>query len=202
MAFEDIVKKIGEDARTEAESLLSIAHAEADAIREKARREGEDLSSQLMEKARHRAEEHARRLETLAGLDLRKDVLKVKKNLIEEMFRRAEEEIINLPPDAYRAFLRPIILAEVETGNEELIFSSRHRTLFTDDFLRELNDELGPLKGRLQLSGESGDFSGGVVLRDGKKENNLTLKSLIEAQRDKLEPLVADILFGENKKNG
>jgi V/A-type H+-transporting ATPase subunit E len=198
MAFEDIVKKIHEDAQTEADSIRSIAQAEADAIREKAQRQGEEQRAELMQKAKQRADEHARRIETLAGLDMRKKVLKEKKDLIEQAFGRAEESIVNLPPADYRAFLKPLILTAVGSGNEEIIPSGRHRELFTDEFLNELNSELGPERGRLRLSNEDGDFSGGFILRDGKKETNLTLRSLLQSRHDQLEPEIAAILFGED----
>jgi V/A-type H+-transporting ATPase subunit E len=202
MAFEDIVKKIQEDAQAEADSLLSLAQAEADAIQGKARKESEELCSQLTEKAKEQAKEHGRRIETLAALELRKEILREKKNLIDDVFARAEEAIITRSPDDYRAFLKPIILAAVESGNEEIVSSDRHRSLFTDDFLNEINAELGPQRGRLRLSAEEGAFSGGFILREGKKETNLTLKTLFQSRRDELEPKVADILFGKDRHHG
>jgi V/A-type H+-transporting ATPase subunit E len=202
MAFEDIINKITEDTQSEADSILSLARAEAEAVREKGRRQAEELRAGMIQKAEERAKEHAARIETLAGLELRKEALKEKKDLIGEVFKTAMDKIRNLPPEEYLAFLRPIILDAVESGKEELLPSSVHRNMFTSDFLNSLNEELGPQKGHLRLSEERGDFSGGVVLLDGKKETNLTLNSLLESQRDKLEPLVANILFGEGKKDG
>ena len=202
MAVEDIIKKIDEDARSEADSLLSIAKAEADAIREKAHRQTEELRAEMMQKAEERAKEHAARIEMLASLEFRKEILREKKRLIEESLEKAENAIRDFAPNDYLSFLKKIILSEVESGNEEIIASAAHRDLLTPDFLNSINNELGASKGNLRLSEESGDFSGGVILRDGKKETNLTLKSLIESERDRLEPFVANILFGEDQKNG
>lgn len=202
MAIENIIDQIGVDARTESNSLLSVARAEADAVRERAAKEAERLRSEALKKAKERAEEHARRIETLAGLELRKEVLQEKKNLIGEAFAKAEERITSLPTEEYLAFLRPIILGAVDSGNEEIILSKRHRSMFTADFLKALNDELGPQKGRLRLIDENGEFSGGFILRDGKMETNMTLRSLMDSRRDDLEPKVAGILFGEDKNNG
>ena len=202
MALEDIIKKISEDDRSEAESVLSRARAEADAMREKARKQADELRSEMMRKAQERAEEQGNRIEVLAGLEQRKDVLREKKTLIEVAFAKAEERIKSLPPDEYLAFLRPLILGAVESGNEEIIPSKTHTRLFTPELVKSLNDELGPGKGHLRLSGESGEFPGGFILREGKKETNLTLESLIKSQRDNLEPSVAGILFGETKGSG
>jgi V/A-type H+-transporting ATPase subunit E len=202
MAVDDIIKKISEDARSEAEALLSFARAEADAIREKAQRQAEQLRAEMTQKSEERAKEHAARIEMLATLEFRKEILREKKKLIEEALKKAENAIRDFAPDDYRSFLRFIILNGVESGNEEIISSAAHRDLLTPDFLNALNDELGPSKGNLRLSEETGDFSGGVILRDGKKETNVTIKTLIESERDKLEPFVANILFGESQKNG
>ena len=202
MALEDIIKKISEDDRSEAESILSHARAEADAIREKAQEQGKELRSEMTRKAQERAKEHASRIEVLAGLEQRKDVLKEKKKLIEDAFAKVEERIINLSSDEYLTFLKPLILGAVESGREEIIPSAAHRHLFTPDLVKSLNDELGPQRGHLRLSEESGGFPGGFILREGNKETNLTLESLIKAQRDNLEPSVAGILFGKNSESG
>jgi len=202
MAVEDIIKKISEDARSEADALLSFARAEADAIREKAQRQADELKAEMTQKAQERAKEHGARIEMLATLEFRKEILRAKKKLIEEALKKAEDTIRNFARDDYLSFLRFIILSEVDSGNEEIILSAAHRDLLTPDFLDGLNNELGPSKGNLRLSEETGDFSGGVILRDGRKETNLTLKSLIESERDKLEPFVANILFGEPQRNG
>lgn len=202
MALEDIIKKIGEDAQSEADSLLSLARAEAESIREKAHKQAEELRSELTQKAKERAKEHADRVTVLAGLDERKDALREKKRLIEDAFAKAEDRIRNLPPEEYRAFLKPLILGAVESGAEEIIPSSQHRSTFTPEFVKSLNDELGPQKGRLRLSEESGDFSGGFILREGNKETNLTLESLVASQRDRLETLIANILFGKGERDG
>ncbi|RJP24189.1 MAG: hypothetical protein C4520_04680 [Candidatus Abyssobacteria bacterium SURF_5] len=202
MALEDILKKINEEARAEADSLLSLARAEAQSIREKARREADDLKATLMREAERRAKSHAERIRILAGLDQRKEILAVKKRLVDESIEEARKKILNLPPEEYLAFLKPLILNAVESGNEEIVPAEREKDLFTAAFLRSLNDALGPERGHLRLSAEAGAFSGGCVLREGNRETNLTLSSLIESNRDMLEPQVARVLFGETKQHG
>lgn len=199
MAIEDIIRQIEQDARAEADSLLMNAKAEAEANVEKSRRQAEELRAEETKKDEEQAREHGRRIETLAGLELRKETLKEKKDLIAQAFDMAEDRIANLPPEEYRAFLRPIILGAIESGREEIVPSEEHRSVFTDAFIQSLNDEMGPENGHLCLSDESGDFSGGFVLRDGRKEMNMTLGSLIASGRDRLEPEVATVLFGEKR---
>lgn len=202
MALEDILNKINADARAEADSLLSVARAEADSIREKARRDAGEMHAELMEKAKERALHRADRIRVLARLDQRKDVLKEKKRLVDEVFERAKGHILSLPPRAYLELLKPLILEAVESGKEEIIPASSQKHLFTPEFLKSLNDALGPEKGHLRLSDEAGNFTGGFVLREGNRETNLTLESLIDSQREALEPQVARILFGQTKQDG
>ena len=195
MAISDILKQIESDAKARGDALLANAGAEADSIREKTAGQAEELRAQDTRKAHERADEHAARIETLAGLELRKDALRQKKDLIDDAFAMAENKIASLPPDEYRAFLKPIILGAVESANEELIPPAGRRQDFTPEFIRSLNDEIAPTGRAINLSAESGDFTGGFILRDGKKETNLTLKSLMTFGRDRLEPQVAKILF-------
>ena len=202
MAIEDIIRQIGDDAMAKSDGMLSGARAEAEVVIEKARKNAERFRAEAMRKAEEGAKEHARRIETLAGLELRKDILKEKKSLIAEAFEKAEDKIANPPCAEYLAFLKPIIIDAVESGSEEIVPSKKHRSMFTSAFLDELNSELGSPNGRLRLSEDSGDFSGGFILREGKKETNLTLKSLFGTERDRLEPEVAGTLFGEGDKDG
>lgn len=199
MAIDDIIRQIEEDARDEGNALLANAKAEADAILEKAKRQAKRLREEETRKAEENAREHGRRIETLAGLELRKEILKEKKDLIQNAFTKAQETIVNLSPAEHRDFIKPIILKAAETGKEEIVVSAKHRDAFTPEFIQELNSELGSKNGGLKLSAESGDFSGGFILREGKKETNLTLKSIIASERDRIEPAVASILFGKSK---
>lgn len=202
MALQDIINKIHEDARAEADSILALARAEAESIREKARRHGEEIRADLMQKAGEKAKRHADRIKVLAGLDQRKETLREKKNLVDEAFEKAKQRILELPPDQYLAFLRPLILHAVESGDEEIIVSARQKSLFTAEFLQGLNDALGAAKGHLRLSDETGSFSGGFILRGRNSETNLTLKTLVQSNHDVLEPQVAQTLFGESDRHG
>jgi V/A-type H+-transporting ATPase subunit E len=120
MAIEDIIRQIGDDAMAKSDSMLSGARAEAEVVIEKARKSAERFRAEAMQKAEERAKEHARRIETLAGLELRKEILKEKKSHIAEVFEKAENKIANLPSGEYLAFLKPIIIGAVESGGEEI----------------------------------------------------------------------------------
>ena len=71
MAIEDILRQIGDDAMAKSDGMLSGARAEAEVVIEKARKSAERFRAEAMQKAGERAKEHARRIETLAGLELR-----------------------------------------------------------------------------------------------------------------------------------
>lgn len=196
MPLDDIIRKIGEDARAEADSLLSVARAEAEGIVQKAQKEAEALRAELKQKSEKRAEEHANRIKILAGLEERKDILREKKRLIDDAFAKAEERIRSFAPEEQRQFLKPLVLGAVESGNEEIIPPASQREIYTKAFLDSINKELGA-RGNLRLSEENGEFAGGFILREGKKEVNQTLKSLINHYSDRLEPQIAAILFGQ-----
>jgi len=199
MALEDILKKIKSEAEEEAEKILSEARARAEEILSNARREAERLKEELIAEARREAEEHKSRLISMASLDIRKELLQERQNLIDLAFQKALQRLTEMGDDEYRELIERMLLSTVETGEEEIILNERDKARITQGFIQMLNKKLEERgkAGKLTIAEETGDFSGGFILRRGKVEINSTFDALLQAAREEVGVEVSRLLFGE-----
>lgn len=89
MSLEKILEKISSDAQTEADNIISESKRKADEIKEAARREAEELAAAMMKEAERKANLEASRLITQARLEKKINILSQKKELIDEILKKA-----------------------------------------------------------------------------------------------------------------
>ena len=76
----------------------------------------------------------------------------------------------------------------------EVIFNAKDQKAFGDAVVKAANEFLG--SGSLTLSQETGNFSGGLKIKNGAIEVNNTLELLIDHSRSEMSAAVAKVLFG------
>ncbi|HEX30665.1 TPA: hypothetical protein ENG04_11350 [Candidatus Poribacteria bacterium] len=199
MALEDILRKIEEDARREADKILSEARARAKEILHSAEQEAERIRENLLEEARREAQTHKSRLISMAQLDMRKEILQEKQNLIDQVFQIALERLVGMEDEEYRELIREMLKQVAEHGDEEIILCERDKSRISQGFIQALNKELESegKPGKLSIAEETGDFSGGFILRRGKIELNNSFDALLQAAKDEMRSELSQILFGE-----
>lgn len=89
MSLEKILDKILEEAREEAGRIHSESRQKADEIMQNARKSGEKQASEILEQAVRQGNLEASRLVTQARLEKRIKILKIKKDLIDEVLEKA-----------------------------------------------------------------------------------------------------------------
>ncbi len=197
MGIQDILKKIERDAKERASKIKTGAKAQAEKILEEANISSESIKDEILKKAKTQAIAERNRSLTMANLEARKGILETKQSLMDETFRRALNNLIELPDKDYQAIILKLLLENVESGEEEIIISPKDKGRIDLKFLKEVNARLVKegKGGKIKISSENRDFRGGFILRGGRKEMNLTYLSLIKDKRDELEGEVAKILF-------
>lgn len=138
----------------------------------------------------------AERVERAAKLQSRKDTLALKQSILERAYDRAKEKLLALPQERYTAFLAAQAGHAAITGQETLVLNSQDRSM-GEAIVRGANAILTGrgLPAGLTLSDESGDFSGGLKLREGSVEVNCTVDTLLALSRNSLDAEIAAILF-------
>jgi len=197
--IERIKEQIIEDARAYAEKIIAEAEDKVRSLKEKKAEEAGNLRQKLIEESSLKAQERKRRMLTAASLELKKDILAVKQEMIDKVFEEALNAIEKMPVAEYRSVIADMLIDAVVSGDETVIFSERDLGRLDAGFLAGVNIKLKEQgkKGELKLASERGRFRSGFVLVSGGLELNNTFESIIRMRRNELESEIAEILFGE-----
>lgn len=201
MAIDDILKRIDEEAEAVIRNKLDEHRRKADAVRDEYAGRAEQLEAELRLQAEKRAREEERRLIVSEQLEIRKAHLTKKREVLEALYDKALRRIEELPRERYRKIIASLIIEMAISGAEEIVVPSKHRDLFGDAFLAELNGAY-PGGGGFTIASEEGDFGWGVVLREGRRAVDLTLEVLFEQLRERIEPEIAAVMFPAVQRQG
>jgi len=204
MSFDDILKKITEDAEEEASRMMLEAEVRAGGIIEEAEKEASEKSRKDLLRAEAETEEERRRIMALERLEARRSLLMAKQEAVDEVYVKVLESLYNLSDDEYLGFVRRSVMETVETGEETLLISPNDRERITPEFLGQLNSELEKrgLPGSLKMEIVDSDLDGGVMLRGEGTEVNLTFAQILESIKEEVELEVIAILFPEEEESG
>lgn len=194
---EKIKEKILQDSEVRAQSIVADAKKQAEEIIEKANVKAVQKADEIQKKANSDAAEKLKISSSMLELEMRKDILSTKQQLIEEVFQKALDSLSKLENNEYEATLYKLIVDAIESGDEEILLSKNDKNRLPADFVSKLNQVIvqAGKKGNLKLSDETRDIMGGFVLKAKGVEINYSFEALLRMDRDEIEPEVAAILF-------
>lgn len=190
-----VVEKILSEAQVEADRILSEA-------KEKVAIDESSLESTLADYRKESetlavaagAEKKSRMLAT-ARMELRKESLTCSQGFLDEVFKKAEAQIVGMEDDGYCQLMGSLMIKAVETGSEEVVVGNEESRI-DNGFVKQINRKLGPgFKGNLLLAQDRVDIGGGFILRRGKVQTNVSIEVLISQARQELEMELAATLF-------
>lgn len=186
--LEAIKKTIMDKAQKEVASILQRAEQEATDILQQNESACRAILDEAYEQGKSQADFILNRARSLAALERRKSVLQARQDLIEKGLDQALCVLCEMPDDEKIGFYQCLIKQSGMTEGTLILSAS-------DQKLGE--QVIADPKFKLTLSTESGSFVGGLVIRKGLIEENLTFESLIEKDRPLWVTLAASILFGQ-----
>ena len=194
---EKIKEKILQDAEIKTKEILEKARLQAKEIEEKAKQKAALRVKEISQKSTHDISEKRRIINSIVELEMRKDILSAKQQSIEEVFNRALERVNNLDSVRYEQVMFDMLMASVESGEEEILMSEGGRNRISADFISKANKALESVgkKGKLKISDETRNISGGFILMGQGVEINNSFEAVIRLYRDEIEPKVAEIFF-------
>jgi V/A-type H+-transporting ATPase subunit E len=195
MSIENILIRIDEETRSRVDEIVGAAEAKAATIRGEYEKGGAALREELAALVRARAENEERRLVVAAKLELRKQLLERKREILAEVYGEARSRIEALPAERYLEILKALVLGTALSGREEIVVPAAQRALFTPAFVEALNREREGAS--MRIADEPGDFAWGVVLREGRRRVDLTIGVIFEQLASRIESRVAAALFPE-----
>ncbi|MBN2070684.1 MAG: V-type ATP synthase subunit E [Candidatus Krumholzibacteriota bacterium] len=194
MAIEKIFERITGDAERTVREILDAGELESRAVKKEYLEKAGQLKDRLRSYAGKKAQEEEKHLIVNEQLELKKVVLKKKRDVLEKIYTDAKKRIEKLGAEETGRILRDLILDKAVSGKEEIIVSSSQRGIFSDRYIDELNKKFEG-GGSFTLSADPGEFSWGVVLREGRRVVDLSLEVIFDQLKEKIEPKIAASLF-------
>lgn len=195
MNAEQVVDKILSQAKAEAQTILCEAGAKADSQKTRLQAELAEYDRQTEVLAAEAAEDKRRRMLAAARMSNSASRLTAKVQLLDEVFRKARERLVQLPDEHYKAMMTRLMTQAVQTGDEEVIVGQDERRI-NDEFIKQINRQLGTgFKGNLRLSDRRAPIQGGFILSRGKVQMNASVDVLIDQLREAMETELAAKLF-------
>lgn len=194
MSIERILQKIDDDAANAARAVVEEARAEAAKILARYEAAAGQLRGELEAHAERKAAEEKRRLLVGEELELRKAALVGRHEILAGIYDEARSAIGGLAGGAYLDLLCSMIASHAVSGREEIVPAAGQRALLDAAFLKKVGAAFGG-EARFTVAGEEGSFAWGVVLREGKRVVDLSLETVFEQVRERIEPEVSAVLF-------
>ena len=196
--IERIAERILRDAQTEADGIRSIADENCAKIGAEYEKQARDAAGKILSAAEKEAADLIKRMKGESEMKARSALLEEKQALMQKAFDQAQQEILNMDEEKYRAFLTALACRACVTGKEELVLNEKDRKRFGKELCDAVNAKLAEegKTAKVTLSKSPADIEGGLKLRDGNIETNCSIRTLIEAGKDRLTPEVAAKLFG------
>jgi V/A-type H+-transporting ATPase subunit E len=195
--IDKITARIEADAVADAARIAQEAQAQAETIRSDGDKKAQECYWQKVQQGVKATEDRASRLAKAADMEARKNILAYKQSVITEAFDRAEKRLLAMSGDEYINFLAGQAARASVTGREEIVLSQKDKKTYGSKVVSKANALLGTMgkSGKLTLAEEEGDFSGGLVLRQGNVSVNCTVAALMEQARETMASVVATELF-------
>ena len=193
---EKIIAHIRADGDAEAKKIIDAASKQAEEKRAESFKAALSEYEKLMQAGNAECEDILSG-SRIAEMEAKKSVLSVKQEMISAAFDAAREEIVNMPRDKYTQFLARMAAEAAVSGMEEIVLNARDKAEVGKAVCKAANELLSAkgTPGKLTVSEETADISGGVIVRFGGIETNCSIDALIRQRRSGLSTEVAAALF-------
>ena len=190
-----VVDKILADAKAEAAKIKKQAEENEAAEQAKLSKQLEEYKKQTEVLAKKAGEDEESHILAAARMDIAKQLLAEKRKILDEAFKKARQQLQDLPDEEYRALFTKMMLETVETGDEEVIVDKNENRI-NQDFIDKVNQKLSSkVKGHLKLSNQKQNIGAGFILKRGQIKTNVSLDVLLDQARKQLEIDLAKELF-------
>ena len=194
---EKIIAHIRADGDAEAKKIIDAASKQAEEKRAESFKAALSEYEKLMQAGNAECEYILSGSRRIAEMEAKKSVLSVKQEMISAAFDAAREEIVNMPRDKYTQFLARMAAAAAASGMEEIVLNARDKAEVGKSVCKAANELLSAkgTPGKLTVSEDTADISGGVIVRFGGIETNCSIDALIRQRRSGLSTEVAAAMF-------
>ena len=187
---EAIIAKIIESADKKAQDNIHAAEMYAVSVKEQATEWAASYSDAQGKALKKETADIVARRKIVAGLDVKKVLLKAKQDLIDDIYARAEQKLCKTDKKTYLALVLDKIREYADDGDEVV--------LSCDGVLSEkdISDSAIFKEKNLKVSKKQGKFYGGVMLIGKNCDKNLTFREIVSVEKDSTASILAKEIFG------
>ncbi|MBC7189665.1 hypothetical protein H5U35_05565 [Candidatus Aerophobetes bacterium] len=198
MGLKEILEGIDQKVREEVENIKKEAESEKEKILKEAEIEAEKKKNRMIEEAKREIDEEMRRELVRVRREEKRKTLTLKSDLMRETFEEARNKFLNLDKNEYLSLMMDALVANLNRGDEEILFSPAERQLINRDFVKRVEEALlaKGKKPQLKFSYNLDKFERGFIVQAKDIRINCTISSLFSTIKDREEVEVAKILFG------
>ncbi len=189
--LEKIIKEIEKETSGKVNELLAKANDEAEKIIDSAKKEAEKKAGEIAEKAELSAKDLAERAKSADELNVKKQILLKKQEIISDIIKEAENRLSSLSGKEYNDIILAMAKKFASGASGEIIFSKKDKENMPADFEEKLKAECPSLK----ISDKTAGIDGGFILSYGGVEENCSFKALFESNMEVLQDKVHALLF-------
>lgn len=196
--LEKIMSQILDDARGEADSMLRTVEQEVLAIEDQAKKETEKITEKIMKKSEAEVALHLQKVQSGSELAKRKELLKVKQEIIADILNKSADYLATLDTEDYFKLMERILTAYAQPEAGEICFSEKDLKRMPADFPAKAEKIAKKNGGSLVISKETRPVANGFVLVYGMIEENCTISAMFDAKKEVLQDLLNRFLFVKN----
>lgn len=195
--IDKITARIEADAAAEAAAATQEAAGECDRIRAQAEKAAQEHYWARMKQGVKAVEDRSARLAGTAGMEAKKTILAFKQETVASVFDAARKQLLSMPKAEYIRFLADKAATACTTGREQLVFNAADKKAVAEKVLAAANRamEAAGKPAELTVADDTGNFAGGLIVRQGSIECNCTVDALVEQARENMAAQVAAVLF-------
>lgn len=194
-----ITERIAAETSEEIAAIQAEAAEKCSAIKAEYDQKAQEEYWKLIREGAKECEAYGQRLSGAAAMEAKKSVLAMKQEAISRVFDKTVESLCNMPEDKYVDFLARQAANAASTGLEELIFNEKDKTACSKAVVKAANELLKKrgLYPKLTVSEITGNFKGGLLVKQGDIEVNCTVEKLVELSKTEMTAQVAGVMFAE-----
>ena len=137
-----LIDKILSEAKAIADAEKTNATTKAKEILDKAEQKVKDASDKAKANAAAEAEERKKRIQSVYDLEHKKDILTMKRDVLNKAFEKAVADIAKLPDADFCGLMTRLLLDCAENGTGEISVAKADEKRLGADFLKKTNEQL------------------------------------------------------------
>ena len=192
-----ITDRIAAEAREEIAAIQADTAEKCREIELEYEKLAKDEYDKILAAGQKDCELQVQRLASAAAMESKKSILTLKQTAVGNVLELSVKRLCSLPEQEYIGFLAKLAGNAAFTGQEELIFNARDKANVSKAVTKAANDILKQrgLPAMLTVSELTGDFMGGVMVKQGDIEVNCSVEKLVELSKEELAAQIAEVLF-------